>query len=181
MFDCLLLLSQGRLLYFGAIGSQSSVLKDYFERQGARTYKKSENPAEWLFDVIEDSAIDWAARWKGSEERRLIVDRILDHEKRAASIEQELHGRNTQAAAAGFNRQIWLVTKRNLQNDWRTPSYLYSKLFLILGMVCPHIKFLNRTMELTLSRRVYSMASPSTNQQTVCKASRASCFQFSCR
>ncbi len=49
--------------------------------------------------------------------------------------------------ATTFLRQLRLVIRRTLNNDWRTPSYLYSKLFLFLGMVSfPKQRSLERTL-----------------------------------
>lgn len=48
-FDRLLFMAQGgKTVYFGQIGNQSSVLLDYFYRNGARKCEASENPAEYV-------------------------------------------------------------------------------------------------------------------------------------
>ena len=45
MFDRLLLLRKGgQTVYFGDIGTRSSIMIDYFERNGARQCSDDENP-----------------------------------------------------------------------------------------------------------------------------------------
>jgi ATP-binding cassette, subfamily G (WHITE), member 2, PDR len=37
--------------------------------------------------------------------------------------------------ASSFLQQLFIVTKRNFEHDWRTPAYLYSKVSLTIGAV----------------------------------------------
>ncbi|AGO10578.1 AaceriABR125Cp [[Ashbya] aceris (nom. inval.)] len=73
-FDRLLLLKKGgQTVYFGDIGSESRILLDYFERNGARPCAPSENPAEYILEAIGAGATastteDWAALWRNSPE-----------------------------------------------------------------------------------------------------------------
>ena len=71
MFDRLLLLKDGRSIYFGHIGPRSQTVIDYFTRQGARECGAGENPAEWLLDITSgaqdaNNAVDWPESWWGS-------------------------------------------------------------------------------------------------------------------
>ena len=135
MFDRLLLLSKGKSLYFGDIGVQSSSVIRYFETRGARSCERNENPAEWLLEITTDTKIDWAQSWRESDERRVVVDAITKIESTAATSASEQSLISSRQFATSFSKQLRLVTQRTLKNDWRTPSYLYSKLFLFLGMV----------------------------------------------
>ena len=48
IFDRLFFLQTGKLLYFGGLGSSTSILIDYFTRFRACILTEGGNPAEWL-------------------------------------------------------------------------------------------------------------------------------------
>ena len=140
MFDRLLFLVKGQSAYFGDIGPDSKLLTSYFQNHGARACGSTENPAEWLLDITGSSpgsknTINWPEKWASSSERRSIKLEI-------ESMREKLSGstRITETAASNtfaipFLQQLYRVTKRNFEYDWRTPSYLYSKIFLTLAIV----------------------------------------------
>ena len=140
MFDRVLLLQNGRTAYFGNVGPNSETLTGYFERHGARTCKQAENPADWLIDITDESVlssgsrVDWAEIWSKSEEKQSVRAAIentkKDMRKPATSNEA-----GSWEYARSFTYQLYTVCKRNLEHDWRTPSYLYSKILLTLGAV----------------------------------------------
>lgn len=135
MFDRLLLLSEGRSLYFGDIGPQSRSVIRYFERGGARLCGDNENPAEWLLEATMGSDIDWASLWQTSDERRGISENLEGMKRALTEPLLKSHEFDTSGEfATHFFRQLSIVTRRTIENDWRTPAYLYSKFFLILGM-----------------------------------------------
>ena len=136
MFDQLLFLSQGRSLYFGDIGPQSRSIIQYFERGGVRPCGVNENPAEWLLEVTNGSNPDWATVWQKSDERRSISNNLEEMKRILTESVPTEHDFDTSGEfATSFTSQLLLVTRRTLENDWRTPAYLYSKLLLVLGMV----------------------------------------------
>lgn len=140
MFDRLLFLQHGRSIYFGEIGPQSRTLIDYFEKKNIRRCEVEENPADWLLDVTgrdlsTSQAIDWHDTWQTSQERKTIKHTVTKmKEQLLTSIEETS---SSGEYASSFMYQLYTVTKRNFEHDWRTPSYLYSKLFLTIGAVCP--------------------------------------------
>lgn len=73
-FDRLLFLAKGgKTVYFGEIGDQSHTLLDYFERNGARIFKESENPAESILEIVSGEASDgpdWVKVWNESPEHQ---------------------------------------------------------------------------------------------------------------
>ncbi|KAH0592274.1 hypothetical protein MHUMG1_10020 [Metarhizium humberi] len=81
-FDRLILLRSGETVYFGDIGPEATVLKQYFESRGSRKCSIGENPAEWMMDVIEDSAKPaddhqaWSQKWNASTERQEVLDQL---------------------------------------------------------------------------------------------------------
>ncbi len=138
-FDRLLFLaSGGRTVYFGDIGPNSQVMTSYFERNGSRSCGIEENPAEWMLDVIgaapgSQNTMDWPQLWRDSPEKQ-------DIRYTLAQMKEELRNQpvdNNPTALLEFAEtlptQVWEVTKRVFEQYWRTPSYLYSKLFLCLA------------------------------------------------
>lgn len=139
MFDRLLFLQDGRSIYFGEIGPQSRTLIDYFEKKNVRRCEAEENPADWLLDVTAreqppSQVIDWHEVWQTSQERKSIKHTVKKMKGQLLTSVQETSPSGEYASS--FTHQLYTVTKRNLEHDWRTPSYLYSKLFLTIGAVC---------------------------------------------
>ena len=141
MFDRLLLIQNGRSIYFGDIGPNSQMVVDYFHRGGFPECRADTNPAEWLMRIISDGVgkggmIDWPEIWQKSPERQIVkaeleVMRQKLQEPKQTSEKTIQHGEY----ASTYLTQLYHVTRRNFQQDWRSPSYLYSKLFLTLGAV----------------------------------------------
>ena len=139
MFDRLLLLDKGRCIYFGDIGSDSAIVTKYFEDRGAGKCGE-ENPADWFMDITNGSLpqgkqVNWAEKWSLSAEhisiRETVESMRKDLLKPVATTEVA-----SQEFASTFTYQLYMVVKRNFVHDWRTPSYLYSKILLTLGAVC---------------------------------------------
>ncbi|TEB24253.1 hypothetical protein FA13DRAFT_1756871 [Coprinellus micaceus] len=82
VFDRLLLLKKGgETVYFGDVGKNANTLIQYFEHNGGRECKPSENPAEYMLDVIgagatAKSAQDWYSIWKQSPEALAVSQEI---------------------------------------------------------------------------------------------------------
>ncbi|ERF69401.1 hypothetical protein EPUS_05946 [Endocarpon pusillum Z07020] len=139
MFDRLLLIQDGRSIYFGNIGPGSQTVLEYFRKHGAPRCEPEENPAEWLMDISSRAVdgyktVQWSKIWQTSTERQKIKDSLELMKKRLQSPPKE--GPQTKTSgkyASSYLKQLYHVTKRNFEQDWRTPSYLYSKLFLTLG------------------------------------------------
>lgn len=138
-FDRLLFLaSGGRTVYFGDIGLNSQIMTSYFERNGSRPCGAEENPAEWMLDVIgaapgSQNTVDWPQIWRDSPEKQ-------DIRYTLTQMKEELRNQpldNNPTALLEFAEtlpiQVWEVTNRVFEQYWRTPSYLYSKLFLCLA------------------------------------------------
>ncbi|MCJ1270047.1 hypothetical protein MMC22_009941 [Lobaria immixta] len=139
MFDRLLFLRDGQSIYFGDIGPDSRTLIDYFHNLGVRMCRPEENPAEWLLDITSESpdaknTVNWSHAWQSSLERRMVKDTIKTmKEKLLASVAAAKEITSSGEYASSFLYQLYSVTCRNFEHDWRTPSYLYSKLFLTVG------------------------------------------------
>lgn len=81
-FDRLLLLERGgETVYFGEIGEDSRVLRDYFARHGA-VCPSNVNPAEYMLEAIGAGVTprvgdkDWKDVWLESEEYRRVREEI---------------------------------------------------------------------------------------------------------
>jgi ATP-binding cassette, subfamily G (WHITE), member 2, PDR len=137
-FDRLLLLAKGgKTIYFGDIGENSKMLTSYFERNGALPCDPSENPAEWMLEVIgaapgAQTNLNWPDIWRTSKEYASVgeeLDRLSRQGSEATNHNPNADEEDTYYAAS-FYEQFKLVTARTFQQYWRTPSYIYSKLGL---------------------------------------------------
>lgn len=141
-FDRLLFLaSGGRTVYYGDIGPKSATLTEYFERNGADSCPTEGNPAEWMLEVIgaapgSTAKRDWPEVWMESPERSSKRDEL---DEMAATVERTQTHTSVRTAsgysdtdqfAVGQWTQFQIVTKRLYQRFWRTPMYLWSKIFL---------------------------------------------------
>ncbi|KAL5347903.1 Multidrug resistance protein [Pseudogymnoascus australis] len=142
-FDRLLFLAKGgNPVYFGPIGDNASILTGYFERNGAAPCSATQNPAEWMLEVIgaapgSSTIIDWPHVWRSSMEyqevkselRMLQCHRDIDGSSSKIAIDAR---QSFQEFAQPFSVQSWEVAKRVFQQTWRDPVYVYSKLTLCL-------------------------------------------------
>ena len=140
-FDRLLLLAKGgKTVYFGEIGKNSEILLDYFARNGAPSYKKGTNPAEFMLEAIgaapgTETEIDWPAVWRNSPEHTAVHTELA--RLRHLAIKPGEIPCTSEAShvlfAAPMTTQFAVVGLRVAQQYWRTPSYIYSKVILLIG------------------------------------------------
>ncbi|KAJ7479046.1 ABC-2 type transporter-domain-containing protein [Mycena latifolia] len=128
----------GKTVYFGEIGENSKVLTGYFEKYGAHPCPPEANPAEWMLEVIgaargSKSIHDWPEVWKTSEEREQVR---MEFDRMVAELSKIEDSRNSAAGyelfAMPLSTQLWECFKRVWLQYWRTPTYIYSKLALVL-------------------------------------------------
>lgn len=138
-FDRLLFLDKGgKTVYFGNTGPQCCTLLNYFEAHGARRCGSTENPAEYIFDVVAgrdgNSKVDWPALWQQSAESKAISDVLghlaLQHE---TSDGQDQHRTKHSEYAAPFLSQLHHVWLRTWIHYWRSPGYVWSRAALAAG------------------------------------------------
>ncbi|KAK3945683.1 putative brefeldin a resistance protein [Diplogelasinospora grovesii] len=140
-FDRLLLLkSGGRCVYFGDIGKDASVLRDYLKRHGAIA-KDTDNVAEFMLEAIGAGSAprignrDWADIWADSPELANVKDTIL--QMKQARTEATATQRNNPddkrneklEYASPLLHQLKVVITRTNLAYWRTPNYLFTRLF----------------------------------------------------
>ncbi|KAL0951841.1 hypothetical protein HGRIS_008502 [Hohenbuehelia grisea] len=136
-FDRLLLLEKGgETVYFGDIGSDSQVIRDYFAREGAPCPSNA-NPAEFMLEAIGAGVSprignrDWKDIWLDSPEYRQVREDI-DAIKAEALSRPVADKKKLSTYATSFFYQLQVVVKRNNLALWRSPDYIYSRLFVSL-------------------------------------------------
>ncbi len=150
-FDRLLLLaSGGRTVYFGEIGPRAQTLIDYFEGHrgpagDTPACAPDDNPAEWMLRVIgaapgAHAGQDWAATWRASAEYAAVQAELAALERLASGRPDGEDAKDKAPAACAcstyatpFPYQLYMCTRRVVQQYWRTPSYIYAKLALCFG------------------------------------------------
>ncbi|KAF8121914.1 pleiotropic drug resistance ABC transporter [Mycena galopus ATCC 62051] len=135
IFDRLLLLRKGgQVVYFGDIGPSSTTLIHHFESNGSRSCDPSENPAEFMLDVIgagatASSTQDWEAVWRNSPESakaRAELERIHTEGRGRGAVKATF----TSDYAASWSQQARSLLRRDFRFRWRDPTYLLAKLVL---------------------------------------------------
>jgi ATP-binding cassette subfamily G (WHITE) protein 2 (PDR) len=169
-FDRLLFLAKGgRTVYFGEVGAGSKILIDYFVKTGAPPCPEGENPAEWMLSAIgaapgSHTDVDWHQAWLDSKER-VAVRQELQNLKDQGLKKSEGQGEEKEDKsaykefAAPFGLQFITVFIRVSQQLWRTPSYIYSKMFLsiIVGLFVGFSFFKADTSQQGLANQLFSV------------------------
>ena len=139
-FDRLLLLKKGgQTVYFGDIGTDSRTVIDYFESHGGRVCDKSENPAEYILEVIgagatASVATDWFEIWKSSDEY-IKVSREIDEllELGALVNNKDMTNKEFESKyATPYSYQLYEVLNRTFVQNYRSLPYIMPKFSLTL-------------------------------------------------
>lgn len=136
-FDRLLFLQKGgQTVYFGDLGKNCTTLIDYFESYGADPCPPDANPAEWMLHVVgaapgSHAKQDYFEVWRNSKEFQQVTNELASMESELAKLPRDTSPDSHKKYAANIVTQYLLVTWRVLQQDWRTPTYIYSKIFLV--------------------------------------------------
>lgn len=129
-------------MYFGDIGRNSSILVDYFVRNGAQDISPDANPAEYMLETIGaapgvSSDIDWPAVWRASPEYKSVQAELQDLAQNPRNEKREMDESDYAEFAASFTDQLKYASKRTFQQYWRSPAYINSKALLTIGTVSP--------------------------------------------
>ena len=173
-FDRLLLLQRGgETVYFGDIGKDAHVLREYFAQHGAYCPTDA-NPAEWMLDAVGAGQAakigekDWAEIWRESEElaaaKREIV-RIKEERVKAVGLQPQMEQKEY---ATPLWHQIKVVHKRTHKAYWRSPNYGFTRFIVHVVIALPTgLMFLNLDDSRTsLQYRVSSI--PHSNNAELC-------------
>jgi ATP-binding cassette subfamily G (WHITE) protein 2 (SNQ2) len=152
-FDRLLLLERGgETVYFGDIGQDSHIIREYFASHDALC-PPNVNPAEYMLEAIGAGVSprigdrDWKDLWLESQEYQRVREEIESIKKVAlarpepdrkalstctfTSPEYEFFVLITHSTdATSFMYQLRVVVQRNNTALWRSPEYIFSRLFV---------------------------------------------------
>ena len=135
-FDRLLLLRRGgQTVYFGEIGENSRTLLNYFESRGCRECLTSENPAEYMLEVIGAGATsavnkDWHELWLESNECAEVTKKIEELVEIGSSKENVVDEELKKQFATPYMFQFYEVNKRTFYQLYRSVPYVLPKFFL---------------------------------------------------
>ncbi|KAF5210855.1 Multidrug resistance protein [Clavispora lusitaniae] len=138
-FDRLLFLQKGgKTVYFGDLGENCQELINYFEKYGAHPCPKEANPAEWMLEVVgaapgSKASQDYFEVWKNSTEYANVQKELDRMETELVKLPRDESPDAKLTYAAPLWKQYFIVTWRTIQQDWRTPGYIYAKLFLVIS------------------------------------------------
>ncbi|KAF9236851.1 ABC-2 type transporter-domain-containing protein [Melanogaster broomeanus] len=134
-FDRLLLLeSGGETVYFGEIGKDSQVIREYFARHSAYC-PPTMNPAEYMLEAIGAGLAprvgprDWKDIWLDSPECERVRGEINELKSQGLEVPVTAE-KQTRTYATSFFYQLCTVVKRNNIALWRSPDYVFSRLFV---------------------------------------------------
>jgi ATP-binding cassette, subfamily G (WHITE), member 2, SNQ2 len=155
-FDRLLLLERGgETVYFGDIGSDSRILREYLARNGADCPDDA-NPAEFMLEAIGAGSSrrigphDWKDIWLASPEYQKVLQEIekLDEKGRSRVEETAVEPQTCAYLSRVFSTfshlcnhifcldatplfyQLKVVTQRAMAALWRSPDYVWTRMFV---------------------------------------------------
>ncbi|GAA6043179.1 hypothetical protein JCM8097_008713 [Rhodosporidiobolus ruineniae] len=149
-FDRLLLLkSGGRTVYFGDIGKDSHVLREYLARNGA-VCPDNANPAEYMLEAIgagSGRAVgskDWADIWNDSPEFDTVKREIAQLKEEGLAMPESTDPSLKKEYATSFMHQLRVVSRRTFLAFYRSPDYGFTRLFNHISIaLCVGLTFLN--------------------------------------
>lgn len=149
-FDRLLLLKRGgQTVYFGDIGENSRTLLDYLEKRGSRKCLDSENPAEYMLEMIGAGATsavstDWHQIWLESDECAQVSAKIDELIETGSHVTAEVDPELQKTFATPYTYQLYQVNKRTALQLYRSLPYVAPKLFLyVVGSLFTGFSFWN--------------------------------------
>lgn len=75
------------------------------------------------------NARDWHETQRNSSHKRQVKNHLADLTEKLSALPVKQDDKTT------FIIQLWAVTDRNLEQDWRIPSYFYAKILLSIGTI----------------------------------------------
>lgn len=134
-FDRLLLLQRGgRTVYFGDIGKDALVLRDYLKRHGAEA-GPTDNVAEYMLEAIGAGSAprvgdrDWADIWADSPELAATKEAIIQMKRDRQGAGKSSNPELEKEYASPQLHQIKVVARRMFRSFWRSPNYLFTRVF----------------------------------------------------
>ncbi|KAL0930637.1 ABC drug exporter [Colletotrichum truncatum] len=133
LFDRALALQRGgRVYYFGDIGVEGRTIIDYFAKYGVPA-ESDKNVADLLIEVTtqepKNSMGSWSDIWAQSDEAAAILEKITAITTSSTAAANEHDPSFSKQYASSTYQQILHLTKRTSLQYWRTPDYIYSRLY----------------------------------------------------
>lgn len=136
-FDMVLALNPGgNTFYFGPIGENGKEIIKYFGDRGVEC-PPAKNVAEFLLETAAKSAkradgtkIDWNQEWLDSDQAQEVIEEIDGLKKMRSRVSEHQKDDSATEFAAPVWEQTVMLTQRTFKQYWRSPSYLYGKLFV---------------------------------------------------
>jgi hypothetical protein len=124
----------GRVYYFGETGPKGKAVLDYFEKQGV-PLEDDKNIADLLIEVTSRSSKqsnrDWCDVWNKSSEAADVLRKIEKYTSTPPPT--QVDGSSSQdpnkVYASSTWSQIYYLSQRTMLQYWRTPDYIYSRLY----------------------------------------------------
>jgi ABC-type multidrug transport system permease subunit/ABC-type multidrug transport system ATPase subunit len=141
-FDMILALNPGgNVFYFGPVGESGKDVIKYFGDRGVHC-PPSKNVAEFILETAarptkgkDGKRINWNEEWKRSPNHAEVLQEIQRIKEERSKVAIQADHTEYEFAAPVWT-QTTLLTKRLFTQYWRSPSYLYGKLFVavIIGI-----------------------------------------------
>jgi ABC-type multidrug transport system ATPase subunit len=150
-FDRLLLLGKGgNTIYFGDIGEDSDLMREYFTRYGAPC-PSNVNPAEYMLEAIGAGITprigdrDWKDIWLDSPEFARAKEEIEEIKRETSARNQTVTTKGSMCKSSRLKAlanviaellpdatpiwyQLRIVVQRNTLSLWRSPAYVFTRL-----------------------------------------------------
>ncbi|KAL8826772.1 MAG: hypothetical protein Q9191_003588 [Dirinaria sp. TL-2023a] len=141
-FDMILALNpNGQTFYFGPVGDNGSAVIKYFADRGVHC-PPQKNVAEFILETAakggkraDGKRLNWNDEWRRSSENAALLSEIQQiNEQRSKLPAPKAETQHEFASPVWL--QITMLTRRMFIQHWRSPSYLYGKIFVavIIGI-----------------------------------------------
>lgn len=134
-FDRLLLLQRGgRTVYFGDIGEDARILRDYLKSHGAEA-APTDNVAEFMLEAVGAGSAprigdrDWADIWNDSPELVRVKETIAQLKQERMASGANANPELEKEYASPVSHQLKVVISRMNRSFWRSPNYLFTRIF----------------------------------------------------
>ncbi|KOS19997.1 ABC transporter G family member 11 [Escovopsis weberi] len=134
-FDRILLLQRGgRTVYFGDIGKDACILRDYLRRHGAEA-SPTDNVAEFMLEAIGAGSAprigdrDWSDIWDESPEFEQVKRKIVELKQERSAASLPMGEAVDREFASPLHHQLRVVCRRMFRSFWRSPNYVVTRLF----------------------------------------------------